>query len=96
MPSDKLKRLSRYYTVVGQVQRVCFRATAKQHADRLGVNGFVRNLSDGTVELCITGTEGEALALLEAMFQSPPPIHILSISIKQVTQPAKHTSFEII
>jgi acylphosphatase len=41
--------------VKGNVQGVGFRATTKLYADRLKLTGFVRNLLDGTVEICAQG-----------------------------------------
>jgi acylphosphatase len=46
--------------IKGNVQGVGFRATAKLFADRSKLTGFVRNLPDGTVELC---AQGEKLQL---------------------------------
>lgn len=39
----------------GNVQGVGFRATSKRFAESLELKGFVRNLSDGTVEICAQG-----------------------------------------
>lgn len=39
----------------GHVQGVGFRATTRQIAREMGVSGFVRNLSDGRVELVAEG-----------------------------------------
>ena len=43
----------------GRVQGVGFRATAARVANRFAVEGFVRNLSDGRVELVAEGTPEE-------------------------------------
>ena len=51
-----------YYS--GDVQGVGFRYTARSLARRRGVGGFVRNLSDGRVELVAEGEEAEVLAFL--------------------------------
>lgn len=39
----------------GKVQGVFFRASAKSEADRLGINGWVRNEADGTVMIHAEG-----------------------------------------
>jgi acylphosphatase len=41
--------------VHGRVQGVWFRASTRAEAERLGVRGWVRNLSDGTVEAHLQG-----------------------------------------
>ena len=51
----------------GEVQGVGFRATAKLHADKLGLTGFVRNLPNGSVELCAQGPEKEIELFIEEL-----------------------------
>lgn len=46
--------------VTGKVQGVYFRASAKQQAMNLGLNGFVKNETDGSVYLEVEG-EGQAI-----------------------------------
>ncbi len=41
----------------GNVQGVGFRATAKQKADKLHLTGYVKNLSDKSVEMILQGKE---------------------------------------
>lgn len=48
----------------GRVQGVYFRDTARRHAAAAGVNGWVRNLPDGTVEAVL---EGERSAVEEVL-----------------------------
>lgn len=48
----------------GTVQGVGFRATCHSIASRRGVGGFVRNLSDGGVELEVEGEASEVEAVL--------------------------------
>ena len=52
------KRVHVFYS--GTVQGVFFRSTSKEIADEFGVKGWVRNLSDGRVELAAEAEE-EAL-----------------------------------
>ena len=51
----------------GTVQGVGFRYTAARAASRFRVAGYVRNLSDGTVELVAEGARDEVQALLDAI-----------------------------
>lgn len=43
--------------VIGKVQGVFYRATAKEVADNLGITGWVRNTEDGHVEIMASGKE---------------------------------------
>jgi len=43
--------------VRGRVQGVWFRGSTEEEANRLGLNGWVRNLSDGSVEAVFEGPE---------------------------------------
>jgi acylphosphatase len=46
----------RYRVVVtGRVQGVWFRESCREHAERLGVSGWVRNRADGAVEIEVEG-----------------------------------------
>ncbi len=57
----------------GRVQGVGFRFTARELAQRLGVNGWVRNASDGRVELLAAAEEAalkDFLSRIEATFSS--------------------------
>ena len=52
--------LRAHLIITGRVQGVCFRYETLQTAEGLGVDGWVRNLPDGTVEALIEGA-GEAV-----------------------------------
>jgi acylphosphatase len=50
--------------VKGFIQRVSYRRHTKRIAANLGVNGWVRNLTNGDVEACLEGDESAVDALL--------------------------------
>ena len=58
--------------VSGRVQRVCFRASTREEALRLGLSGWVRNLPDGRVEMVLEGEEDRLLQLLAWCREGPP------------------------
>ena len=63
--------LARWY-VSGRVQGVFFRASTREHALRLGLDGRAVNLADGRVEVVAAGAP-DALAALEAWLRKGPP-----------------------
>ena len=60
----------------GRVQGVGFRYTVRKIALGFEVRGWVRNLSDGRVELQVCGTSAEVKAFLQALRESGIAGHI--------------------
>ena len=60
-----------HISIYGQVQGVGFRAWIKEEADKLKVFGWVRNASDGSVELFLQGDESSVNQLLALTWEGP-------------------------
>jgi acylphosphatase len=58
--------------ISGGVQGVGYRYFARDQAQRLGLRGFVRNLTDGGVELVAEGAEHDLRELLDRLRAGPP------------------------
>ena len=80
--------------VHGRVQGVWFRAGKKEIADELGLFGWVKNKSEGTVEI---HAEGEKLQLEDFILwcrKGTPAANVTSLNLNQ-TSLQNFTSFEI-
>ena len=51
--------------VKGKVQNVFFRDTTRKYAEKIGLKGGVRNLSDGSVEIIAEGKRSQLEKLLQ-------------------------------
>ena len=60
-----------HVSIYGQVQGVGFRSWIKEKADKLKVSGWVRNASDGSVELFLQGDESSVNQLLALTWEGP-------------------------
>lgn len=67
--------------VSGRVHGVGFRAFASARARELGLRGFVRNLSDGTVETVAAGPAGAVEAYLAALRSGPPAARVSDLAV---------------
>ncbi|MGE4480932.1 acylphosphatase [Acidocella sp.] len=65
--------------VHGRVQGVGYRDWLAQTARALGVHGWVRNLTDGTVEAVISGRAGAVQACFAACHDGPPLAEVIRI-----------------
>ena len=57
--------------IAGEVQGIGYRDWMCAQADALGVSGWVRNRSDGTVEALLAGDRGAVQELLRACRRGP-------------------------
>jgi acylphosphatase len=65
--------------VEGRVQGVGYRWWAVGAASRLGLDGWVRNRSDGTVELLAIGDEAAIVRLEQACRRGPAGALVISV-----------------
>ena len=64
--------------VFGSVQGVFFRYTTRKVAQRLGLDGYVKNLPDGTVYIEAEGSEDKLYELLEFSKKGQGPVFVHS------------------
>ena len=80
--------------ISGRVQGVWFRAATRQQAQTLGISGWVRNLSDGRVELVACGAQA-ALANFNTWLKRGPELaRVTAVECEPMTAQA-FTDFEI-
>mgnify|MGYP006182929439 CR=1 FL=1 len=75
-----------HLSIRGRVQGVYFRQSAKQQAESLGVRGWVRNRSDGTVETVAQG-EVDAVELFVSWCHSGPDHAVVSAVERRDSEP---------
>jgi acylphosphatase len=71
--------------VAGRVQGVFYRACTAEQATRLAVDGWVRNLADGRVEVVAAGPLEALTALGSWLWQGPPAARVDSVQIEEWT-----------
>lgn len=81
MIGNKHPLIEFHIIVTGRVQGVFFRAKTKDHADNLKLKGYVRNLSNGSVEICVIGEEIDTL--LDALKKELLPVQIDEMKVSK-------------
>lgn len=71
--------------VEGRVQGVGFRWFVRQEARRLGLAGWVRNLTDGRVELAVGGEDGAVRRLLDHVRVGPDAADVSGVAEEQLS-----------
>src|SRR5512136_197985 len=81
--------------VDGRVQGVAYRFYAEKYAARLGVTGWVRNLSDGRVEVLAEGTGPQIDAFIERLREGPSLALIDSFDVRRERATGEFGDFRI-
>lgn len=81
--------------VSGRVQGVYYRGTCRAVARELGVRGWVRNRSDGTVEVVAEGSRDAVGELIAWCRDGPPLADIQSVEIIDET-PVGERDFRVV
>ena len=88
------QRLRRHVIVSGRVQGVVFRGTTQDEARAHGVDGWVRNRRDGTVEAVFEGAPAAVDALLEFCRRGPTWARVDALEVTE-EPPESLRGFEI-
>jgi acylphosphatase len=67
--------------ITGRVQGVGYRAWALQMASRLGLRGWVRNRSDGSVEALVIGEDDAVARIVEACREGPFGARVSDVAV---------------
>jgi len=79
----------------GKVQGVYFRKYTREKAQELGVNGWVKNKNDGSVEIYATGLETAVDKLIEFCHLGSPAADVESVHVNPRGNSEAPASFEI-
>ena len=79
----------------GLVQGVFYRAFVEEHAQRLGLKGYVRNLPSGVVEVMAEGERERVEKLLERLKMGPPAAIVDRVDISWFEYTGDHSGFRV-
>ena len=72
--------------VTGMVQGVGYRAWTEEQALALGLDGWVRNRRDGSVEAIVAGADEDVDALLDILLRGPPGSRVETVSASDTAE----------
>jgi acylphosphatase len=69
--------------VAGRVQGVFYRAATAEQAARLHLDGWVKNLADGRVEVVAVGPPTAVADLVRWLWQGPPAARVEAVHLEE-------------
>ena len=95
MEQDEAPAQAYRFIATGRVQGVGFRQATAEKARHLGLNGWVRNLSDGRVEGLAVGSPDALLQMQSWLEHGPPIARVTQLQWLPAAVPASTDRFEI-
>lgn len=90
-----IKDMERAHVFIsGRVQGVFYRANTKEKANKIGVNGWVKNLKDGRVEAVFEGEKKDVEKMIEWCHKGSPQADVEEVKVKW-EEPKRIEEFEI-
>jgi len=90
-----MAQAARHVRVLGHVQGVFFRVWAQGQARELGVNGWIRNRPDGSVEALVAGEEDCVARMIERMRSGPANARVDDVEVDEVEPAELSHRFEV-
>ncbi len=84
--NDTPRRAARL-RIDGRVQGVWFRGWTVEEATRRGLDGWVRNRSDGSVEMVIAGPPEQVEDMIRVSWRGPGMAHVINVEVQGAADP---------
>jgi acylphosphatase len=78
-----MARICLHGYVSGKVQGVYYRQSTQEQADRLELDGWVRNVADGRVEVLVEGEEGAVRELAAWLEEGPADAEVTAVELQE-------------
>lgn len=79
--------VARHLMIQGLVQGVAFRASARMEAESVGLCGWVRNRSDGSVEAVVAGSAGAVEHFVRWAHHGPSHARVDRVTVNPAERP---------
>jgi acylphosphatase len=89
-----MDKVRAHLLIGGRVQGVFYRRWTKNNAEKLGLSGWVRNLSDGRVEAAFEGAKNQVEEMVTRCRKGPKTSDVQAVEVQWKT-PEDISGFEI-
>lgn len=76
-------RTTKHLRVFGRVQGVGYRTWAAHTAGNMGLNGWVRNRRDGSVEALVSGEDKAVTKFISECYNGPPASQVKTVGVSE-------------
>jgi acylphosphatase len=90
-----MDRMRAHVIIEGRVQGVNFRASARDQARSIGVEGWVRNLDDGRVEAVFEGPDAAVKLMISWCYSGPRPARVDRVDVEWERPTGQERGFRI-
>ncbi|MFJ3049035.1 MULTISPECIES: acylphosphatase [Pseudomonas nitroreducens/multiresinivorans group] len=80
-----MARICLHGYISGKVQGVYYRQSTQEQAERLEIDGWIRNLEDGRVELLVEGEEDAVRELEKWLARGPVKAKVAAVELQPMT-----------
>ena len=74
--------------IKGKVQGVYYRVAAKEEAERLGITGWVKYISEGRVEVMASGTDEQLQQFINWCRRGPDKAYVTDVIVTRLSEEA--------